>query len=63
MALQRNYKERYVKVTRIVCKIYEEMEQYTGQAWLEYRIRTLIVKGDMKYKGDLSSIRLYEVKC
>ena len=34
-----------------------EIAQYTGRIWLEYRLRTLIVK------GDLSSMRLYEVKC
>ena len=62
-ALQVGIKERYVKVARIVHEMYEEMEQYIGQVWLEYRLRTLIVKGDVKYKGNLSSIRLYEVKC
>ena len=31
-ALQAINRERYVKEARIVCEIYEEMEQYTGQA-------------------------------
>ena len=49
--------EPYIKATRVVHEVYEEMEQYTGYTWLEYRLRTLIAK------GDLSSMRLYEVKC
>ena len=60
IAFQLSYKERYVKVTRVVQKVYEEMEQYTGQAYLEHKLRVLIAKNDVQYKSDLSPIRLYE---
>ena len=36
------------------------MEQYTGQAYLEHKLRLLIAKNDVQYKSDLSSMRLYE---
>ena len=55
--------EPYIKATRVVHEVYAEMEQYTGDTWLEYRLRTRIAKGDVRCKGDLSSMRLDEVKC
>ena len=55
--------EPYIKATRVVHEVHAEMEQYTGDTWLEYRLRTRIAKGDVRCKGDLNSMRLYEVKC
>lgn len=55
--------ERFVRASRIIADLGDEMEQYTGGEWLDYRLRMLVAKGYLQYKGDLSSARLYEVKC
>lgn len=60
---QQRSEEHFIKASRIISEISDEMDQYTGDEWLNYRLLMLIAKGDLQYKGDLVSPRLYKVKC
>lgn len=52
----------YMKAARLIGEVFGHMKQYTGDEWIEYRLRDLISKEIFTYKGDLSAMRLYEVK-
>lgn len=52
----------YMKAARLIGEVIGHMKQYTGDEWIEYRLRDLISKEIFTYKGDLSAMRLYEVK-
>lgn len=52
----------YMKSARLIGEVIGHMKQYTGDEWIEYRLRDLISKKIFTYRGDLSAMRLYEVK-
>ncbi|KWW21971.1 DUF1835 domain-containing protein [Peribacillus sp. FSL E2-0218] len=52
----------YMKSARLIGEVVGHMQQYTGDVWIEYRLRNLISKEIFEYRGDLSAMRLYEVK-
>ena len=52
----------FMKAARLIGEVIGHMKQYTGDEWIEYRLRDLISKGIFTYRGDLSEMRLYEVK-
>jgi hypothetical protein len=52
----------YMKSARLIGEVIGHMQQYTGDEWIEYRLRDLISKEIFEYRGDLSAMRLYEVK-
>jgi len=60
------HKERgqhdYMKAARLIGEVIGHMQQYTGDQWIEYRLRDLIAKEIFAYRGDLNAMRLYEVK-
>lgn len=37
-------------------------EQVVSDAWIEYRVRSLIHLGLLSYEGDLQSMRMYKIK-
>lgn len=63
---QRMYEEdgmvTYKKSARLIGEVIGHMQQYTGDEWIEYRLRTLIKQGVFSYRGDLKAMRFYEVK-
>ncbi|MGE6378951.1 DUF1835 domain-containing protein [Peribacillus muralis] len=52
----------YMKAARLIGEVIGHMQQYTGDEWIEYRLRDLISKGIFEYRGDLRAMRRYEVK-
>ena len=50
------------KAARLIGEVLGHMEQYTGDEWLEYRLRYLIEQGVFTYRGGLNAMRFYEVK-
>ena len=52
----------YMKAARLIGEVIGHIQQYTGDQWIEYRLRDLISKEVFAYRGDLSAMRLYEVK-
>ncbi|MEH7346962.1 DUF1835 domain-containing protein [Bacillus sp. JJ1532] len=55
-------KHDYMKAARLIGEVIGHMQQYTGDQWIDYRLRDLIAKEIFAYRGDLSAMRLYEVK-
>ena len=55
-------KHDYMKAARLIGEVIGHMQQYTGDEWIEYRLRDLIAKEIFVYRGDLNAMRLYEVK-
>ena len=52
----------YVKAAELLGDVYSTMRDYTGDTFLEYRVRSLIDQQKLSYKGDLSDMMLYEIK-
>jgi len=63
---QRMYEEdgkvTYKRSARLIGEVIGHIQQYTGDEWIEYRLRTLIKQGVFSYRGDLKAMRFYEVK-
>ncbi len=55
-------KSDYMLVIRLIGEVLGHKQQYTGDQWIEYRIRALIKKGIFSYRGKLIAMRFYEVK-
>ncbi|MBY0222646.1 DUF1835 domain-containing protein [Sporosarcina aquimarina] len=52
----------FMKSARLIGEVIGHMQQYTGDEWIEFRLRALISKEVFVYRGDLQAMRLYEVK-
>lgn len=52
----------FMKAARLIGEVLGHMQQYTGDEWIEYRLRHLVASGVFEFQGDLSAMRLYEVK-
>ncbi|MGE7841162.1 DUF1835 domain-containing protein [Lysinibacillus sp. NPDC093712] len=59
---QEDGKVEYKKAARLIGEVIGHMQQYTGDEWIEYRVRCLIKQGVFSYRGDLKAMRFYEVK-
>ncbi|WP_369899632.1 DUF1835 domain-containing protein [Bacillus manliponensis] len=55
-------KDNFCKSARIIGEVLGHLEQYIGDDFLEYRLRTLIEKGIFKSEGSLKAMRYYSVK-
>jgi len=42
--------------------VYGQSEQAVSDAWIEYRVRSLIHSGQLAYEGNLESMRMYKIK-
>lgn len=61
--LHKKYKtHEFMKAPRLIGEVIGHMEQYTGDEWIEYRLRHLIEQGIFEYRGELHAMRYYEVK-
>ncbi|WP_147640309.1 DUF1835 domain-containing protein [Paenisporosarcina sp. HGH0030] len=52
----------FIKAARVIGEVLGQMEQYTGDEWLEYRLRCLIELEIFEYEGNLKAMRYYGVK-
>ncbi|WP_313236172.1 DUF1835 domain-containing protein [Sporosarcina ureae] len=60
--LQSEYPGEYYNVLRLIGQVYGELEQYTGDAWIEYRVKELIRYGELASKGDIGDWRKYKIR-
>lgn len=58
----RMQEEDYVKAAELLSEVYGTMKDYTGDVFLEYRVRALIATGVLLSRGDLNDMMLYEVR-
>lgn len=54
--------EGFAKAVRVVGQVFSESYHIYSDAWIDYRIRSLIDSGKLVSRGDLGSIRNYELK-
>ncbi len=59
---QKPGKAGYMKSARLIGTVLGHLEQYVGDAFLEYRLRKLIEQGVFDYEGSLKAMRYYNVK-
>ncbi|MFD1361560.1 DUF1835 domain-containing protein [Lentibacillus salinarum] len=52
----------FINATRVIGEVIGHSEQLLSDAWVEYRIRSLIHSGHLIYEGDLQSTRMYKIK-
>lgn len=52
----------FIHAVRLIGEVLGHSEQSLSDAWIEYRIRSLIDSGHLVYEGDLKSIRMYKIK-
>ncbi|WP_228550965.1 DUF1835 domain-containing protein [Sporosarcina cascadiensis] len=52
----------FMPAARVIGEVLGHIEQYTGDEWLEYRLRELIGKEVFSYQGDLHEMWRYQVK-
>ncbi|MFB1051997.1 DUF1835 domain-containing protein [Paraliobacillus sp. JSM ZJ581] len=52
----------FIHAVRLIGEVMGHSEQPLSDAWIEYRIRSLIHSGHLVYEGDLQSIRMYKIK-
>lgn len=55
-------KHDFLNATRLIGEVIGHLQQYTGDQWIEYRLRDLIAKEIFVYRGDLNAMRMYDVK-
>ena len=61
--LHRRLKSKeFMKSARLIGEVLGHLEQYVGDGFLEYRLRTLIEKGVFEFEGSLKAMRFYSVK-
>ncbi|PIC78012.1 hypothetical protein CSV74_00345 [Sporosarcina sp. P19] len=60
--LQSVYPGEYYNVLRLIGQVYGELEQYTGDPWIEYRVKELIRHGGLATRGDIDDWRKYEIR-
>ena len=52
----------FINATRVIGEVIGLSEQVVSDAWIEYRVRSLIYAGQLAYEGSLYSMRMYKVK-
>ena len=57
-----NVKDGYVKATRVVGEVFGHSYHIYSDSWIDYRLRSLIHSGKVLARGDLGSMRSYEVR-
>jgi hypothetical protein len=60
--VERLQEEDYVKAAVLLSEVYGTMKDYTGDVFLEYRVRALVEAGVLEARGDLNDMMLYEVR-
>lgn len=52
----------FINATRLVGEVFGESPCTLSDAWIEYRVRSLIQSGQLIYEGDLKSMQNYKIK-
>ena len=52
----------FLNATSVIGEVVGLSEQVVSDAWIEYRVRSLIHLGQLAYEGDLQSMRMYKIK-
>ncbi|GIO22715.1 DUF1835 domain-containing protein [Oceanobacillus sp. J11TS1] len=52
----------FINTAQVVGGVLGEVEHILSDAWIEYRIRSLIQAGKFKYDGSLQAMRMYRIK-
>ncbi len=52
----------YIDAMRLVGEVLGESKHTLSDAWIEYRVRSLIHSGQLAHEGDMKSIRTYKIK-
>lgn len=52
----------FVKASRVIGQVFGETRSIYSDYWIDYRLRFLIFSGQLLHKGDLKSIRSYDVR-
>ncbi|WP_242220445.1 DUF1835 domain-containing protein [Bacillus cereus group sp. BfR-BA-01380] len=56
------YIDQFYKAARLVGEVLGHFEQYVGDSFIEYRLKTLIQKGIFHMTGSLHAMRFYSVR-
>ncbi|TMV17078.1 DUF1835 domain-containing protein [Paenibacillus thermoaerophilus] len=54
--------DEYIHAARVIGEVLGRLDQYVGDGYLEYRLRTLIYKGVLEIKGVPRAMRYYRVR-
>lgn len=54
--------EGFVKATRVIGEVFGHSYHIYSDSWIDYRLRSLIHSGKVLARGDLGSMRTYEVR-
>ena len=52
----------FINVTSVIGEVLGNSEQALSDAWIEYRIRSLIHSHQLIHEGDLQSMRMYKIQ-
>lgn len=52
----------FINATRVIGEVIGESEQVVSDAWIEYRVRSLIHSGQLAYEGNLQTMLMYKIK-
>lgn len=52
----------FLNATRVIGEVIGLSEHVLSDAWIECRVRSLILSGQLAYKGNLQSMRMYKIK-
>lgn len=52
----------FIYAARVIGEVIGHSEQPISDAWIDYRIRSLIHSGHLVYEGDLQSAQMYKIK-
>lgn len=54
--------DEFIQAVKVIGEVIGHTEQPLFDAWIEYRIRSLIHSGQLDYEGSLQSMRMYHIK-
>lgn len=60
--LQSRQKDEYIKAVRLIGEVLGYLNEYIGDQFIEYRLRSLIEQGVFEYEGSLASMKYYSIR-
>lgn len=60
--LNRRKNNEFMKSARLIGEVFGHLDQYIGDAYIEYRVRHLIMNGTFEIKGVPKAMRFYSVR-
>lgn len=59
---QQKVGQEYFKAIRLIGEIFGQEESILSDAWIDYRIRTLVAEGKLEAIGNLKEIQMYDIR-